>query len=158
MRIPPPAGANRLARYFECIRPTSRRQFPKVFRGVKRGFFQKAPSCASPLRHFLFASFSFVPPCSKEKEELWNLMTEWEKYLCVRAGGYGILPYGVGCDNRMNFPTLQNILCFACSPTRSRGSPLPEGAFCLCEHCGDAPCFSAGTTVGRPRTYKDQIP
>ena len=33
------------------------------------------------------------------------------------------------CDNNMNFPTLQNVLCLACSPTRSRGSPLPEGAF-----------------------------
>ncbi len=47
------------------------------FLGESRGgFFQKAPSCASSLRHFLFASFSFVPTCSKEKEALWNLMTQ----------------------------------------------------------------------------------
>ena len=37
------AGANRLARYFGCTRPTSRQQFPKVFRGVKRGLFSKSP-------------------------------------------------------------------------------------------------------------------
>ena len=44
-------------------------------------FFQKVSFGASPLRRFLFASFSFVPTCSKEKEELWNLMTEWKEYL-----------------------------------------------------------------------------
>ncbi len=37
-------------------------------------------------------------------------------------------------DNCMNFPALQRLHNLACSPTRSRGSPLPEGAFCLCEH------------------------
>ena len=157
-------------------------------RESRGGFFQKAPSCASPFGHFLFASFSFVPEhpvnqipsavrasfsprrrtaplaykicprscylpeaknilptvlrsfslcekpngfglpgaLSKEKEELWNLMAEWEKYLCVRAGGYGIIPCGVGCDNRMNFPTLQNILCLACSPHPLTREPPPD--------------------------------
>ena len=71
---------------------------------------------------------------------------------------FGYHPPNLGCDNCINFPTSQSLHSLACSPTRSRGSPLPEGAFCLCEHCGDAPCFSAGTTAGRPRTYKDQIP
>ena len=45
---------------------------------------------------------------------------------------FGYCPPNLGCDNRMNFPTLQNVLCLACSPTRSRGSPLPEGAFFWC--------------------------
>ena len=111
-------------------------------------FFQKVSSGASPLRHFLFASFSFVPEhpvnqspsavgasfsprrhttlsaykicprscylpeaknilptvlrsfslcekpngfglpdaLSKEKEEVWNLMTQWVKQFCVRCG------------------------------------------------------------------------
>ncbi len=33
----------------------------KFLRESRGGFLKKAPSCASPLRHFLFASFSFVP-------------------------------------------------------------------------------------------------
>ena len=42
---------------------------------------------------------------------------------------FGYQPSNFGCDNNMNFPALQNVLCLALSPTRSRGSPLPEGAF-----------------------------
>ena len=42
---------------------------------------------------------------------------------------FGCRSPNFGCDNRMNFPTLQNALCLACSPTRSRASSLPEGAF-----------------------------
>ena len=88
----------------------------KIFEGVKRGLFIKSPLLRAPAAgnrvsmfaagmfvwHFLFASFSFVPPCPKEKEELWNLIIEWKKVLFVRAGGYE-LPL---CGNRRHLRSL----------------------------------------------------
>ena len=57
---PPCGGANRLSRYFGCIRPTFRRQLTKSFCGSLRGgFFSKSPLFASPKRAFLFISFFF---------------------------------------------------------------------------------------------------
>ena len=47
----------------------------------------------------------------------------------------------------MNFPTLQSLRSLACSPTRSRRSPLPEGAFWGVRTLQK---FPAGATIGRP--------
>ena len=44
------------------------------FLGDLKGAFFKKPPFRVSLWRFLFASFSFVPTCSKEKEELWNLI------------------------------------------------------------------------------------
>ena len=60
---------------------------------------------------------------------------------------FGYRPPNFGCDNRMNFPTLQSLRSLACSPTRSRRSPLPEGAFWGVRTLQK---FPAGATIGRP--------
>ena len=57
----PGGAAFRLTRCFGCACPKPGGNCRNVFRGVKRGLFSKSPLFASPLRHFLFASFSFVP-------------------------------------------------------------------------------------------------
>ena len=41
---------------------------------------------------------------------------------------FGYHPPNLGCDNNMNFPTLQNLYRLAGSLRRSRASSLPEGA------------------------------
>ena len=63
---------------------------------------------------------------------------------------FRIPPTKLECDNHMNFPILQNFHSLAGSPTRSRGSPLPEGAFratngrpCKRKFCTDGFSFTA---------------
>ena len=53
----------------------------------------------------------------------------------------------------MNFPTSQSLHCLACSPTRSRGSPLPEGAFWGVRTLQK---FPAGANIGRPLSRQKQ--
>ena len=49
--------------------------------------------------------FGLPGALSKEKEELWNLITEWKKVLSVRAGAYGMPLTGFGANIRCVHPT-----------------------------------------------------
>ena len=99
--------------------PNTRHQLPESFCGIQKGAFFKKPPFARlrraiesvcsppeclygifflPTRGIAPCPFSFVPPCPKEKEELWNLIIEWKKVLYVRAGEYELSQ----SDNRLH--------------------------------------------------------
>ena len=166
MPKPPCGGADRLTRYFGCARPMLGVSCPKVFRGFKGGFFQKAPLNASLLWHFLFADKGYCPlsiffcagapgkpngfglpgALSKEKEELWNLITEWKKVLSVRAGAYGMPLTVFGTNIRCMHPT-DSESCTAGAPTAGGASAVQPR---LTAHCGNFTLTVFGGIITNP--------
>ena len=106
----------------------------------------KPPRCRSFSLREKPNGFGLPGALSKEKEELWNLITEWKKVLSVRAGAYGMPLTVFGANIRCMHPT-DSESCTAGAPTAGGASAVQPR---LTAHCGNFTLTVFGGIITNP--------